>query len=293
MAMRSLAGLTPPNWKLEWYLPWWLADVFQLDADVGSELVLSNVLGLVSIRLQDDLVDGDVAETDVTDAHRLATLLFEQALAAYRSLLPSMSPLWAFVGRSMSEWRAGSSPDAPQLSSRAAPLRISAFGTCLLADRADTWPILDLCLDHALTGLVLYDQFCDWEHDLAAGRWNAFVAAVSPHEQRPADRERNRSAMLTAMMTGSGVRTHFQRIHAEASASAALARDIGSAPLAEHLSDFGRRTHEQGEAIQAHYQGAGVRARALIFGAGEASRITTEERGACLRAGFDVDLERT
>ena len=65
------------------------------------------------------------------------------------------------------------------LAARGAPLKVSVTGLCMLAVAPQILEQLDGCLDHALTGMVLYDHFVDWREDAAAGRWNAFVEHAS------------------------------------------------------------------------------------------------------------------
>ena len=270
LAIRSLRRLTPANWTLEWYLPWWLGQAFGLDPVVAEETVLSNVLGLVSIRLQDDLFDRDVAAADVPGATRLSAALFDEAVAVYRRRIDGASPFWQFLERSMAEWRRASAGDGPlrvaDLPCRGAPLKVAGFATCLLADRADRWELVDRCLDHALAALVRYDHVCDWEDDLRADRWNAFVAALSPLPQSSANRDRNRSAVLAALLTREVVTAEFGWIRDETLRAARLAAELGCPPLAAHLFGYAERTVAQGAEIQAHYRGAAERATTLIFG---------------------------
>jgi hypothetical protein len=270
LAVRTLRRLTPANWTLEWYLPWWLGHAFGLDPVVAAEIVLSNVLGLVSIRLQDDLLDGDVAADDVRGATRLGAALFDEAVAAYRPRFDAASPFWPFLERSMAEWRRASAGDSPQhgadLPRRGAPLKVAGYATCLLAGRPDRWELVDRCLDHALVALVRYDQVVDWEEDLVADRWNAFVATVSPLPQSPANRDRNRSAVLASLLTRVVVADEFAAVRAEAVRAARLAAELGCPPLAAYLSRYAERTAAQGAEIEAHYRGVAERATTLMFG---------------------------
>ena len=270
LAARSVRRLMPPNWTLEWYLPWWLGHAFELDASVAEDIVVSNVLGLVSIRLQDDLYDGELGSEDVAGARRLSAALFDEAVAVYRRRFHATSPFWAFLERSMAEWRRASAGDGAQrgadLPGRGAPLKVAGFATCLLAGRVDRWEVLDHCLDHALTALVRYDQVRDWEDDLRAGRWNAFVAGVSPDPQTSANRGRIRSAVLAEMMTHGVVAAEFGRVQADAVRAARLAAELGSPPLAAYLSNYADRTSAQGAEIETHYRSAADRAATLMFG---------------------------
>jgi hypothetical protein len=281
LAMRVFGRLEPRRWTLEWYLPWWLGHAFGLDLEIANELVLSNVLGLASIRLQDDLVDGDVRADDIDGAKALSSALYRQAVAPYRSRFPASSPFWGHLDSSMSVWRSatdgtsergggGKTPgdlDSQSLAARGAPLKISAFAACMLAGRVDAYSVLERALDHALTGLVLYDHFGDWQSDLTAGRWNAFVAAVSDDPQTPESRDRNRSGVLLAMMTQDAVVSHFERITMEATRAAALVEPLGSWPLVAYLRGFADMTEEQGSRLQAHYRDLAERAGSLLLGA--------------------------
>jgi hypothetical protein len=258
-----LARLDPARWTIEWHLPHWLAARFGLPAEVADALTESNVLGLLSVRLTDDVVDDDIDPADAREAQTLAAAALDAALRPYRELFPPDSPLWPFLNRSMAAWRAGA--NGPEHATRAAPIKIAAFGCCLLAGRSDVWPGLDRCLDHAMTALVLYDQFFDWEADLSAGRWNAFVALVvggDPAQRRAA---RTRAAVLTAMLTLEVVSEHFRRIAAEAEAAARLGDALGLDELAGYMRSWASAAALQGEGVADHYGRAADQATRLMF----------------------------
>jgi hypothetical protein len=265
LARRELERLTPDRWTIEWDLPAWLGRRFDLDPRLVHVLARSNVLGLLSVRLADDLDDGEVAPADVPAARALAAIAYEEALGGYRTWFDARSPIWPFLERSMTAWRAGAA--GADLAARGAPIKIAAHACCVHARRLDVWPTLERSLDGAVTALALYDQFCDWEIDLAAGRWNAFVGRVAGADQgRAARRDRNRAAVLTAMMTQPIVREHFEAATRAAAEAATLAADIGVVELARFLTAWAARTSEQGETVAAHYRGAGDRAAQLFFG---------------------------
>jgi hypothetical protein len=260
-----LAGLDPERWTIEWHLPHWLATRFGLPGEVADALTESNVLGLLSVRLTDDLVDDDIDPADVRTARTLAAAALDAAMCPYRELFPPDSPLWPFFDRSMAAWRAGA--DGPEHATRAAPIKIAAFACCLLAGRRDVWPVLDRCLDHAMTALVLYDQFFDWELDVSAGRWNAFVAHVlggDPAEGRGAPM-RTRAAVLTAMLTREVVPEHFRRIAAEAEAAARLGDALGLDELAGYMRSWASAVVLQGDGVANHYGRAADQATRLMF----------------------------
>jgi hypothetical protein len=264
LARRQLARLGPDRWAIEWHLPAWLGRRLDLDSRFVEALVRSNVLGLLSIRLQDDLDDGEVAPADIADARALASLAFEEAIDEYRALFDERSPIWSFLERAMADWRAGAS--GTQLAARGAPIQIAGYACCLHAGRLDLWPTLERTLDGAVTALVLYDQFCDWEADLAAGRWNAFVATVVDAEQQPVRRDRNRAAVLAAMLGRPVVREQFDLVIRKATEAATLADDIGVTELAEFLSGWAARTSEQGATVAEHYERVGDQAARLLLG---------------------------
>jgi hypothetical protein len=271
LAIRLFERLAPERWTLEWRLPAWLGAAFGLDRAIADELVISNVLGLGSIRLEDDLADGDVGPDDVAATRILSAALYEAALHPYRARFDRESPFWAHLDGWMAEWRAATDQEATapedRLATRAAPIRISAFAVCLLADRAEAFPALDRCLDHALEAMVLYDHLADWEADLDAGRWNAFVASASGGPQVAEDRDDHRRAILVALMTTDALTSYVARIEG------ALERAVASAEgfaipvpaLAAHLREYRADVNARATAWQAHYRDLGDRAAELLL----------------------------
>ncbi|MBA2275568.1 MAG: hypothetical protein H0W00_02565, partial [Chloroflexi bacterium] len=242
LALRTLDRVGPQQWRLEWHLPWWLGDELGLPADVSREIVLSNVLGLASIRLEDDLIDGDIAADEIASAKALSIALYREAVELYRSHFDDASLFWSRLDSYMTEWRSATSNAAPdtshgrgdalvrRLARRGAPLKISALAVCLLADQEHRFLVVHRCLGWALAAMVLYDQFVDWEEDLAAGRWNAFVASAAPYPRAPSVSAGQRSAVLVAMMTAGAVSEHFGRVHAAAVRATGFAEQVGSPP---------------------------------------------------------------
>lgn len=265
MALDLLERLPPARWTLEWYLPLWLGRAFRLDDSVSNEVVLSNVLGLASIRLQDDLADGEVATDDRVGARALATALYDAALEPYRAPFDAGSPFWSHLDRRMTAWRAAH--PGPDLAARGAPLHVGAVAVCLHADRMDVYRALEPCLDHALEALVRYDHVADWESDLDAGRWNAFVAAASPGRQVPGARDRHRAATYVAMLTSDVVVTWFDQIDDGLARAVAIADSLDPPvpPLVDHLRSFAPRVRAHGAAIHERYRELGDEAAKRLF----------------------------
>jgi hypothetical protein len=143
--MRLLDRISPPNWTLEWSLPGWLGDALALAAPAVIDLTLANVVGLAYIKLQDDLIDGEMADDDQRAALLLSAVLHRKWLLAYTALFPSDSPLWGYFERYMTQWvgaelrsppvkafRDYDEADLRGLGERGAPLKICAAAACLL-----------------------------------------------------------------------------------------------------------------------------------------------------------------
>ena len=263
----ALAGplwdhLDSDRWTLEWQLPLWLGEAFGLDSRVARQLVTGDVLGLASIRLADDLADGDVPAGDVAAARRLAAALYDAALVPYRELMAGDTRFWRRLEAWMAEWRESTSSAADpasarreELAARGVPLLIPALATALLAGRQGDFPRLRGCLDHALRALVLYDHACDWRADLAAGRWNAFAAG----EQDPRQVE-------VRLLTEAAIGPYFGRIDRELETAIAAAADLGVVGLAAHLGERRRSIDVETRRFEARYAALGHAATQWLFG---------------------------
>jgi predicted hotdog family 3-hydroxylacyl-ACP dehydratase len=264
--LRLSDRLDPRRWALEWNLPAWLGRHYGLEPLLSEELCLSNVLGLASIRLRDDLQDGELsAATDQRSAIHMSDRLYEEALGIYRRSFDPASEFWPQLGLRMEEWRAATMDggSAKHLAMRGAPLKISAFAVCLLAGRVDQFPAVGRCLDHALTAMVLYDHVVDWREDLAAGRWNAFVASATVPGGGPLS---GAAGVELSMMTTDAVSAYFELIGKELNRAAALASGLGVGELETHLRRTAADLEGQGRALAARYMEISERAHQLLFG---------------------------
>jgi hypothetical protein len=269
LALALLERLPPARWTLEWYLPWWLGNAFGLNAAVSHEIVLSNVLGLGSIRLQDDLADGELPIDDADDARALSAALYDAALEPYRARFDARSPFWPQLERRMAAWHSASS-----LAARGAPIHVAATATCLIAGRMDAYPTLEACLDLVLEALVRYDHVADWEVDLDHGRWNAFVASVSPGPQAADARDRHRRTTYVAMLTSDAIAAWFEGVDHGLAQAVALADTLDPSvpPLAAHLRSFATGVRAQGAEIQERYRSLGDEAAKRMFPASANAR---------------------
>lgn len=264
LAHRTLTRVSPARWQMEWNLPRWLGETFGLAQAIAREFVLSNVLGLVAIRLQDDLADGDVAIEEIDSANELARALYTAALEIYHPYFPRQAMFWTRVENYMREWRdattmvnalnvsdlnelnAFESKAAQCLVQLGAPRKISAFAVCELT-QPEKYPALNQLLDHAFIAAVLHDHAVDLDKDLRAGRWNLFVAAVSSLPQSRAREQANRKRVAQAWLTRASPREYFQATlkHVECAQQLNRALQIGGLEIyLDQLCLDIQRTHD-------------------------------------------------
>ena len=278
-ALQLRGRLDPERWKLEWHIAAWVGEALSIDAAIWRRITVANVLGLAAIVLLDDNEDGELDPVGLDDPATVAAELLESFMAPYRLLFDDVSPFWAERDRLMFAWRrattaaalpsgTSASGDAigRDLAARGAPLKISVTGLCMLAVAPRILEQLDGCLDHALTGMVLYDHFVDWREDAAAGRWNAFVEHASA---RGAFRPEGRGLptnVEVAMLSTDSISTYFDSIRGELLAALELAVKAGVGGLVDHLAGVERELDAQGRAIAARRLALGRSAQQLVFG---------------------------
>ena len=248
---RLLARIATPNWLLEWSLPRWLGRALHLPPAACDDLAISNVYGLAYWRLADDLSDGEAGELAPEEAAALLPALYDLWVSVYRRLFAPSSPFWAYFDAYLAQWqrsyqapeaafRAFSPDDFLRLAQRGALLKNGCAGACLLAAREERLPALAAAVDHWLTAAVLLDSARDWESDLAAGRYNPFVAYMTDGPQTPALAETNHEAVLEGIYLGDGGRGYFRCIRRHL---AAARRGAAAYPeLTAYLAAFERTT---------------------------------------------------
>jgi hypothetical protein len=275
-----LAGLRPPRWTLEWYLPWWLGESLGVAAHVSRELVISNVLGLAALRLRDDAVDGESTLAPAR-AEAIGSALLARAIDSYRALFEPSSPVWDELRRSMGEWRDATAEAAPRapasagneapttsaIARRGAPLRICVSAACQLAARPELEAALHLAVDHALAAWILADDADDWADDADARRANAFVRALVPDPTASMSAAELADEVQIAMLTTDRLEDYFDRIGREADRAAAIADAvIGLSAFSRHVRAYGERHRTRGARMQADYHAITDCATRLIFG---------------------------
>jgi len=221
---RLLKRISSMNWLLEWNLPRWLGEAFDLPTATTRELILANVYGLAYVRLQDDLFD-DETEGEWQETTLLAKALHDRWIEQYRPLFNRTSSFWQHLDNYTGQWlRATLDTDGPGgadlrlgraesmhwLAERGAPLKVCCVAVSLLAGIEAVMPRLLAGVDHLLAGAVLVDHAGDWQADWMAGRYNALVAFVSPQSCVEPGQQTSCSAILQALYLESAARPYFE-----------------------------------------------------------------------------------
>lgn len=274
--------IATPNWALEWGLPRWLGGALDLPEDSIAALVVSNAFGLATVRLIDDLVDGELDPGQREGMMLLATALHGEWLRRYGRLFGGASLFWEFQQQATLDWLGATDPvDVPPqdlfasaepdallwLARRGAPLRLCGVGACLLGSREATIPVVEAAVNRLLVAGVLLDHAHDWADDLRAGRYNALVAYYDP-QQGVQPGEAGRRAVLEALLLGDGGQAYFSIIEGQVQAAREAASEIPCPELAGYLDWFSARTTEYGRGLAAAYQGWLRDKTVQVFGPG-------------------------
>jgi hypothetical protein len=157
-------------------------------------------------------------------------------------------------------------PPTRALTDLGAPLKLSAYAVCHLTAHASALPALNALLDHALLAAVLHDHVMDWESDLRAGRWNFFVAAVSPFAQNRIHERANHARVMEAWMTHDTPRAYFDEIEFHIRRAAQASRALRVSPLRAHFEWFAAEVKELYSLRRQMYQTQLEKAAARLFG---------------------------
>jgi hypothetical protein len=159
---------------------------------------------------------------------------------------------WPYLDRYLAQWiRATHAATVPpskpfdaygdedfcRLAHRGAPLKLCAAGACLLGGQPALIEPLTACLDQILAAAVLLDQVKDWADDLAAHRYNLFVAYATPQDQTPAHEMDNRSEVLKVVGTEQ-TSAYFDVLLSRLVQAQALCSELDCAPLLEYIQEY-------------------------------------------------------
>lgn len=257
-ALDYFDNLTGPNWSLEWNLPRWLGKPHGLPETRQADLVLANGLGLMALRLLDDLADGDLPPGP---AYRD---IGESCLAGCVSILgwlvPGDDPFWVDFRAGLATWleqqdaggfqaaRGNGVPDS-QLAAAGAPLLLTAHLVTVLAESPDLLPPMRACLTAYLSAAVRLDQLKDWQADLAHGRRNLFVDSLLGNGPGRPSRDR-RALVWQAIVHDDGYQAYLRTIMDQTDAARRLATALGCPELAAYLKIYKRQADATGRALR-------------------------------------------
>jgi hypothetical protein len=168
-------------------LPFWIKELTDISDKQCERLALANIYGMLYFFIQDDLMDSQ-ALTSVKSELALANLLQLEMLSVFRELFSSDSSFWIYYGRYVTTWAdcVMNESDADyfmndpiRTAGKAAPVKLSSTGACLLSSRDALIPDVEAAVDIALMTLQMLDDWADWQADLAEGSYNGLSAMIA------------------------------------------------------------------------------------------------------------------
>jgi hypothetical protein len=148
--------------------------------------------------------------------------------------------------------------DYALVAERGAFLKIGVAAGCLLARRDDRLEALKAALDDLMVGVVMLDDQFDWAGDLAAGRFNVFVAYAARQRQTPDRAADNLRAVIYDICSGQGVRPYFDALHRRVARAAERAGAAHCDGLCRFITWFDDEARMCGEWLEARARG-GIR----------------------------------
>jgi hypothetical protein len=283
---RTLDQISSPNWSLEWFLPRWLGNSYDLPPQTIQELILGNVLGLSFLRLVDGLVDDENQVADPVTSISLATLFYHLALRRYHALLQSHPDVMDAVDDYLRQWanaihgsntgfkggfHALKQDRFQSLAQLGAPLKICCVAACSLAQQEHVREDLLRCIDHYVISAVLLDHYKDWQEDLHAGRTNHFVDALMQGVQETLSGHQLRKRVFEAILTGGGPQGYFSIILEHAQIAQVQASKSSCTDLEDYLNSFYMKIAAHAHRFEQDIEKVLRRAGQQVFGLASAS----------------------
>ena len=260
---RLLEQISTANWHLEWNLPRWLGETFELSLGATQDLILGNIYGLAFVRLQDNLNDGESIGQE-QEAILLGKALFSSWLGQYRQHFVRNSQFWQYLDQYVGQWlratlefdgpcgydlRSGNPESLLWLAERGAPLKVCCAAASLLAGKEQLLPRLLDCMDHFLAGAVLIDHASDWEFDLKASHYNAFSAFIAPQVDQKLKTNPHRQTFLEELYLGDGPGSYFQLAQQQFQRASEVGRELGILGMEPYLNWLRSKTAIFGERL--------------------------------------------
>jgi uncharacterized protein len=252
---RADRGITPGNIVI--LLPFALAGALPFaDALTGARtMALGNAFGAAHFLQQDRWLDGD--ESVSSSGARLSDVSFLRFVREYSRLFPVESAFWGHFDRYLEEWFASLEWESRVLLSdggaqavaekqlpdtlrnigrKMSPLKATAAGVALLADRPDALARAERVVEHYHAGYQLADDLEDLEEDLAAQRWSVAAWLIAARSDLATPGDVSGARELLRLGAGSGALDELVELvcscYQRAAGEAAV---LGAAVLESHL----------------------------------------------------------
>lgn len=209
--------------QLEWHLPLWLGRTFGIPIAQSRRVTLTNVLGMIYIRIHNDLMDADAHITRQFELAALAPLLYTRCIKVFTTLFPSESSFWEHLERYLSEWAKALDWERQThwhqarpytqdeiefvTAGKGAPIKIGFAAIALLAGRENDLPELETIIDLRSAIAQIFDDLSDWREDWQQGRFNIFLTTALSEQQRQQQEHLTEQDILQAIYRSADVMT--------------------------------------------------------------------------------------
>ncbi len=209
--------------QLEWHLPLWLGHTFGVPTAQARRVALTNVLGMIYIRIHNDLMDANSYLSQQFEQAALAPLLYTRCIHIFTTLFPADTPFWGHLERYLNEWASALDWErqyhwhqaAPYTQAeieyvtagKGAPIKIGFAAIALLAGREADLPELEKIINLRSAIAQIFDDLSDWYEDWQQGRFNIFLTAALSEQQRQQQMRLSEEAILQAIYRSTDVLT--------------------------------------------------------------------------------------
>jgi hypothetical protein len=215
VAQDYLQRLDRQRAQLEWHLPLWLGRTFGVPIAQSRRVALTNVLGMIYIRIHNDLMDADAHLTQQFELATLAPLLYTRCIKIFTTLFPADSSFWGHLERYLGEWAAALDWERQYhwhqarpytqdeiefvTAGKGSPIKIGFAAIALLAGRENDLPELEKIIDLRSAIAQIFDDLSDWREDWQQGRFNIFLTTALSEQQRQHQEQLTQQDILQAI----------------------------------------------------------------------------------------------
>lgn len=233
--------------QIEWYAPLWLGEALGVPVEQTRQVAVTNVLGMVYIRIHNDLMDGEPYPADSIFMATLAPSLYTRCIQIFAKLFTGDSPFWHYLGQYLNEWGSAyawerrhhwlqvgsySEQEIKALTAgKGAPEKICCAALALLANREDVLPTLETVIDLRSATAQLLDDMQDWREDWSRGRYNIFLTTALSAETDRNHSDLTENDLLKAIYRSADVLCLFDWTQSYAQEALALIEPLQCEPL--------------------------------------------------------------